>query len=164
MEQVLRGGQFILNGHTIQNNLFNEIKINYFRFLKKMDMAKTPVEEFDSSAINLLGAGTTINGDIVSNGDIRINGILNGNLTTKGRLIVGETGKIKGEVTCKNADILGNIEGKISVSDLLSLKATSNISGEIFVGRIAIEPGCKFNGTCKMLDSNVANVAEKKIS
>ncbi len=125
-------------------------------------MAKPPVEEFDSSTINLLGAGTTINGDITCNGDIRINGVLNGNLTTKGRLIVGESGKIKGEVTCKNADILGNIEGKISVSDLLSLKATSNILGEIFVGRISIEPVCKFNGTCKKLDGNATAYTQEK--
>jgi cytoskeletal protein CcmA (bactofilin family) len=128
-------------------------------------MAKPAVEEFDSSTINLLGAGTTITGDVTCNGDIRINGTLNGNLTTKGRLIIGESGKIKGEITCKNADIMGNIDGKISVSDLLSLKATANVLGEIFVGRISIEPGCKFNGTCKMLDNNTAAYnAEKKNS
>lgn len=116
-------------------------------------MAKTTSEEFDSTAINLLGAGTSIVGDITCNGDIRINGTLTGNLSTKGRLIIGETGKIKGEVSCKNADILGNVEGKITITDLLTLKATSNIMGEIIVGRIAIEPGCKFNGTCKMIDN-----------
>jgi cytoskeletal protein CcmA (bactofilin family) len=128
-------------------------------------MAKTPGEEFDSSTINLLGAGTSITGDINCNGDIRINGTLNGNLTTKGRLIIGETGKIKGEISCKNADILGNIDGKITVSDLLSLKVTANVVGEIIVGRISIEPGCKFNGTCKMIDgvSNNSNtVTERK--
>ncbi|MGC8802371.1 MAG: bactofilin family protein [Bacteroidales bacterium] len=125
-------------------------------------MAKPPVEQFDSSTINLLGAGTTITGDISCNGDIRINGTLNGNLSTKGRLIVGESGKIKGEITCKNAEILGNVEGKISVSDLLSLKSTANILGEVFVGRISVEPGCKFNGTCKMLDGNAAYTQEKK--
>jgi cytoskeletal protein CcmA (bactofilin family) len=114
-------------------------------------------EEFDSTAINLLGAGTTITGDINSNGDIRINGILTGNLYTKGRVIIGETGKIKGEISCKNADILGLVEGKLTVVDLLSLKATANIIGDVTIGRIAIEPGCKFNGTCKMVESNSLN-------
>ena len=109
-------------------------------------------EEFDSTAINLLGAGTTINGDINSNGDIRINGVLTGNLITKGRVIIGETGKIKGEISCKNADILGLVEGSLTVSDLLSLKSTATVIGEITIGRIAIEPGCKFNGNCKMTD------------
>ncbi len=127
-------------------------------------MAKTNNEEFDSSAINLLGAGTTITGDINCNGDIRINGTLNGNLSTKGRLIIGETGKIKGEINCKNADILGSVEGKITVTDLLSLKATSNITGEILIGKISIEPGCKFNGTCKMIDTpSGQNSFEKKV-
>lgn len=109
-------------------------------------------EEFDSTAINLLGAGTTITGDINSNGDIRINGALTGNLTTKGRVIIGESGKIKGDINCKNADILGLVEGKLAVSELLTLKATANVTGEVTIGKIAIEPGSKFNGSCKMTD------------
>lgn len=124
-------------------------------------MAKTN-EEFDSTAINLIGAGTTINGDINSNGDIRLNGILTGNLTTKGRIIIGETGKINGDIVCKNADIMGYVEGKINVSDLLTLKSTASIIGEITIGRIAIEPGCKFNGTCKMTEIPSADRIEKK--
>jgi cytoskeletal protein CcmA (bactofilin family) len=116
-------------------------------------MAKSN-EEFDSTAINLLGVGTTINGDINSNGDIRINGTLTGNLNTKGRVIIGETGKIKGEINCKNADILGLVEGRLFATESLSLKATASIIGDITIGRIAVEPGCKFNGTCKMTDNN----------
>jgi cytoskeletal protein CcmA (bactofilin family) len=122
-------------------------------------------EEFDSTAINLLGAGTTIVGDINSNGDIRINGILTGNLTTKGRVIIGETGKIKGEITCKNADILGLVEGKFVVADLLSLKSTATVIGDVTIGRISIEPGCRFNGSCKMTEvsfTNGDNKSDKK--
>lgn len=118
-------------------------------------------EEFDSATINLIGAGTTINGDVNSNGDIRINGLLTGNLTTKGRVIIGETGKIIGEINCKSAEILGFVEGKLFASDSLSMKSTANITGEIVVGKIAIEPGCKFNGTCKMTNS-VNGVVESK--
>jgi len=123
-------------------------------------MAKSN-EDFDSTAINLLGVGTTIIGDINSNGDIRINGTLTGNLTTKGRVIIGETGKIKGEINCKNADILGLVEGKLFATESLSLKATASIVGEITIGKIAIEPGCKFNGTCKMTDNNSFNSDNK---
>ncbi len=111
--------------------------------------------EIDSTTINLISTGTNINGDITSNSDIRIDGILDGNLTTKGRLVIGESGRIKGEISCKNADISGIIEGKITVSELLSLKATSMITGEIVTGRLAVEPGCKFNGTCKIEDSSI---------
>ena len=114
-------------------------------------------EEFDSTAINLLGAGTTITGDINSNGDIRINGILTGNLSTKGRVIIGESGKIKGDINCKNADILGFVEGRLTVTDLLTLKATANVNGEVTIGKIAVEPGCKFNGSCKMTDLGNGN-------
>lgn len=126
-------------------------------------MAKV-TEEFDSTAINLLGAGTSISGDIISNGDIRINGNLTGNLSTKGRVIIGETGKIQGEIACKNADILGFVEGKLTVVELLSLKSTATVTGEVTLGRIAIEPGCKFNATCKMVDTglNGDNKFEKK--
>ena len=107
--------------------------------------------------INLLGAGTTITGDINSNGDIRINGVLTGNLSTKGRVIIGESGKIKGDINCKNADILGLIEGSLTVSDLLTLKSTASVTGEVTIGKIAIEPGCKFNGACKMTDLGYGN-------
>lgn len=119
-------------------------------------------EEFDSSAINLLGAGTTINGDINSNGDIRINGILTGNLSTKGRVIIGETGKIKGEISCKNAEIMGLVEGKFTVVDLLSLKASATVSGDVTIGRISIEPGCRFNGSCTMTEIPNSNMNDKK--
>jgi cytoskeletal protein CcmA (bactofilin family) len=81
-------------------------------------MAKSN-DEVDLAAINLFGAGTTINGDINSNGDIKISGTLTGNISTKGRVIIGETGKIKGEITCKNADILGLVEGSLFVTELL---------------------------------------------
>jgi cytoskeletal protein CcmA (bactofilin family) len=127
-------------------------------------MAK-PTTEFDSTTINLIGAGTTIIGDLTSNGDIRINGVLNGNLTTnKGKLFVGETGKIKGEINCKNADISGSIEGKMVVNESLSLRASSSITGEIFINNLSIEPGCKFNGSCKMNQTvqNSDNKFEKK--
>jgi len=87
-------------------------------------MAK-PVETTESNKINLIGAGTSIKGEINStNGDIRIDGNLNGNLTTNGKLVVGPTGIIVGDISCKNADVFGKIEGRVSVSELLSLKAT----------------------------------------
>ncbi len=125
-------------------------------------MGKVVNEEFDSATINLIGTGTIIQGDINCNGDIRINGTLNGNLNTKGRLIVGEAGRIKGEISCKNADILGFVEGKMTVTDLLSLKSSSTIIGEVSIGRISIEPGCKFNGTCKMNEASYSQLNDKK--
>lgn len=113
-------------------------------------MAKNIENETPANNINLVGSGTEITGNIISNGDLRIDGILNGNMTISGKVVVGETGKIKGEITCKNADISGSIEGKVTVSELLSLKSTSNIKGDIIIGKLDIEPGTQFNGNCQM--------------
>ena len=106
--------------------------------------------EIETNTINLLGAGTEIVGNITSNSDIRIDGSLSGNLKTKGKVVIGETGSVLGEIHCKNADVDGSIEGKIVVSELLSLKAPSNIKGDIVAKKLAIEPGAKFTGNCKM--------------
>ncbi len=112
-------------------------------------MAKYP-NETESNNINLLGVGTEIQGNINSHGDIRIDGSLEGNISTKGKVVIGETGKIKGEVDCKNADVSGLIEGKIKSSELISLKATGRINGDIIANKLAIEPGAKFTGNCNM--------------
>ncbi|MDA3952676.1 MAG: polymer-forming cytoskeletal protein [Bacteroidales bacterium] len=111
-----------------------------------------------TTAINLIGAGTEITGDVNSNGDIRIDGILTGNLKTAGKVVIGETGRVNGEIDCKNSEVLGEIHGKIKVSELLSLKATSKIFGDIVTKKLAIEPGSKFTGTCKMGDESIKNV------
>jgi len=84
--------------------------------------------ETDNTTINLISNGTDITGDIKSNGDIRIDGSLKGNLNTKGKVVIGPTGKINGEIICRNSEVSGIIEGKITVSQLLNLKASSKYS------------------------------------
>ncbi len=118
-------------------------------------MAK--LTEPDNNSINLIGAGTDIKGDIESVGDIRIDGTLKGNLRTKGKVVIGSTGLIKGEIHCKNSDVEGKVEGKINVQELLTLKATSTIHGDISARRLAIEPGAKFTGNCNMSSEPVSN-------
>jgi cytoskeletal protein CcmA (bactofilin family) len=126
-------------------------------------MAKN--NETDTNVINLIGTGTEIKGDINCNGDIRIDGTLNGNLTTRGKVVIGETGKTNGEVSCKNADISGKVEGRIIISELLSLKPSSYIAGDIVTNKLAIEPGARFTGNCNM-NGNEPHPAfdEKKVS
>jgi cytoskeletal protein CcmA (bactofilin family) len=111
--------------------------------------------ETDNTTINLISAGTDITGDIKSVGDIRIDGSLNGNLNTKGKVVIGPTGKVKGEVICKNSEIAGLIEGKIVVGQLLNLKASSKIYGDILTSKLSIEPGAMFTGSCKMSDTEI---------
>jgi|SRR5450759_724945 cytoskeletal protein CcmA (bactofilin family) len=110
--------------------------------------------EPDNTTINLISNGTDITGDIKSNGDIRIDGSLTGNLNTKGKVVIGTTGKVKGEVICKNSEVAGFLEGKIVVGQLLNLKASSKINGEIVTSKLSIEPGAVFTGNCKMSDTD----------
>lgn len=104
----------------------------------------------ESPSINIIGAGTVIEGDIKSDGDVRIDGTLNGSLSIKGKLVVGSTGMVDGEASCQNADISGIITGKIKVAELLSLKATSKLTGDITTNKLSIEPGAAFSGSCVM--------------
>tara|TARA_B000000441_G_C21503838_1_gene211008 strand:- start:126 stop:539 length:414 start_codon:yes stop_codon:yes gene_type:complete len=109
--------------------------------MKKNDTATT---------INTIGSGTTINGDITSKSDIRIDGVLKGSVVTEGKVVLGEAGVIEGDVSCKDADIAGTIKAKISVSQLLSLKSSSKLQGDIVTNKLSIEPGASFTGSCSM--------------
>lgn len=117
-------------------------------------------------ARNHISAGTTINGDIETTGDIRLDGKLIGTITSKGKVVIGEGGKIEGEVVCANANISGSIKGKISVEELLSLQATANINGDIITSKLSIEPGANFTGSCSMgatiKDINQNKTAQEK--
>ena len=115
-------------------------------------MAKN--NEAENPTINLISNGTEITGDVVSNGDIRIDGALKGNLNTRGKVVIGTTGKVSGEVNCKNSEVSGIVEGKINVSQLLTLKTSSKILGDIATSKLSIEPGAKFTGSCKMSDND----------
>ncbi len=99
---------------------------------------------------NILAKNTTIIGDLSSEGDFRIDGILEGTLTTKGRVIIGAEGFIKGKVECNNADIEGKFSGELKVHQMLTIKATANIFGDVVLGKLSVEPGASFNATCAM--------------
>lgn len=99
---------------------------------------------------NVIGKKTLIVGDIISDGDFRVDGTLEGTLKTKGRIIIGVDGLIKGNVEASNADIEGSISGKLEVQKTLTIKATSSISGEVIVGKLSVEPGAAFNASCVM--------------
>lgn len=113
-------------------------------------------------AANIIQNGTVLSGDIQSSGNIRIDGKLEGTLTTKEKLVVGKTGELIGEVRCKNASIEGTIEGKVDVEELLFLKSTAVILGDIVTKKIVVEEGAKFNGSCVMgSKAHVANTLNK---
>ena len=100
--------------------------------------------------INSISFGSTLSGDLVSSGDVRIDGVLNGSVKTEGKLVLGERGIVEGEVSCSSAIIAGELKATIVTLELLTLKATAKLSGEIIAGKLAIEPGAVFSGKCSM--------------
>lgn len=118
----------------------------------------------EGTSINLIGNGTSITGDITSNGDVRIDGNLKGNISITGKLVIGPSGTLEGNVQCQNADISGEVKGRLNVAELLSLKATAKMEGDIVTGKISIEPNATFTGTCNMggVVKNISNGSEPK--
>lgn len=111
-------------------------------------MAKPITNEV--KALTSIAQDTTITGDIRSDGDFRLDGILNGNLFCKGRVVLGPESKIVGEINSNTAEIAGTVTGEITINDLLSLKSTAIIMGDVIMGRFSVEPGAQFTGLCKM--------------
>lgn len=107
-------------------------------------------KEPDHTALNLVGSATIINGEITSKGDIRIDGSVIGKIKSEGKIVIGNTGKVDGEMFCANADFSGKIKGKANVNELLTLKASAEFVGDIITDKLAIEPGAIFSGTCSM--------------
>jgi len=101
-------------------------------------------------AMNQLGAGTVINGEINSDADIRIDGTVKGNVISKGKIVLGATGQIEGDIRSENAYLEGRVNGKVEVADLLILSKTSFVNGDIMIKKLVVEEGAKFNGRCTM--------------
>ncbi len=106
-----------------------------------------------SASQNRINEGTKLKGDIHSEGFFRIDGIIEGNVTTPSKVVVGKSGKINGTLSCENADIEGTFDGNLDVSGTLTLKATAVINGDVVVGKLAVEPGATFNASCEMKGS-----------
>ena len=100
--------------------------------------------------MNQFGQGTVINGDVSTEGDIRIDGKVTGNVTSKAKTVVGDTGVIEGDIVCQNAYIDGRVNGNIEVMELLILSKTAIVMGDIKIRKLVVEEGAKFNGSCSM--------------
>src|SRR4051812_295314 len=108
--------------------------------------SKGSFDESSISANTIIGAGTTITGDMTSNGDIRIDGVLKGNLQAKAKILIGPDGTVEGDVEGLQADVLGKVVGKIRVKELLHLRGKATLHGDIYAGKLQIEPTVTFNG------------------
>jgi len=103
---------------------------------------------------NVLAGGTVVSGTINTESDFRIDGRIEGDIICKGKIVVGPKGGIHGNITSDHAEILGDVEGSICIKEILIFKSSANIKGDIFAQTLEIEPGARFNGTCKMSGKN----------
>lgn len=99
---------------------------------------------------NRVVEGTTIRGDISSQADFRLDGTLDGNFQSAGKIVIGPLGSVTGDIVCRNADIEGRFEGKIQVLEMLNVKSKAHIYGEVICGKLAVEPGAEFSASCVM--------------
>lgn len=127
-------------------------------------MAKTE-QVVNVNNISRISAGTIIKGEIISPSDIRFDGTFEGKVQAKGRVVVGETALIKGDIICDNLDLWGKVDGSIYVKDTLSLKEGCTVNASLHINKLAVELGAKFNGTCQMISEaefeKVSGVAPK---
>ena len=108
---------------------------------------------------NLIGNGTTIKGEIIATGDIRVDGTIIGTMKSTGKVVIGQQGVVEGDIICNSADISGKVKGTIRVDELTSLKATSRLEVELYTKQLFIEVGAIFTGKCDM--SQKANEGKK---
>lgn len=120
------------------------------------------VEANAATSTTIIGNGTTINGNVQSNGDIRIDGTILGNLEGLAKIIIGANGTVQGDIVGKQADVFGKVTGTIHVEDLLSLHGKANVYGDLHAGKLQIEPTASFNGKCQM-GANVVELNADKL-
>ena len=104
----------------------------------------------NSSDINVIGEGTKIKGDLSSDGDLRIDGEIEGNISTQSKCVLGSSAIIRGSIEAKSCDISGRVDGDVKVTDLLLIKTTGKVNGDIRTTKIVVENGGEFNGACTM--------------
>ena len=109
------------------------------------------------NSISRISAGTIIKGEIVSPSDIRIDGTFEGKVQTKGRVVVGETALVKGDIICENIDLWGKVNGNVFVKDTLALMEGCHVDGNLNIKRLSVELGATFNGNCRMITDGEFN-------
>ena len=118
---------------------------------------------FSSPSVDIIESSTKIVGDIYSKADFRIDGIVEGNITTTGKVVVGKSGKINGKINSSNADISGSVSGKIEVAETLSLMSESLIQGDIVTGKLSVEEGAQVDASISMKSGKQLKAVEGKL-
>ena len=111
-------------------------------------------EKTNGNGATLISAGTEVKGDVVSNSDLRIDGTIIGNVTSSSKIIIGATGIVQGDVSGNQADVVGKVTGNIKTKDLLQLRGDCTVKGNVYAGKLQVEPTATFNGQCHMGNSS----------
>ncbi len=117
-----------------------------------------------TGAASLIAAGTTLKGDITANGDIRIDGRLEGNIYCSAKVVIGANGSVSGDIEGQQADIMGTVNGTIKVKDILQLKGGSSVNGNIYATKLQIEADANFNGQCNMIQEKKTSISSSPIT
>jgi len=113
-------------------------------------MAYQQQQNQSGALYNSLTTGSKIIGTVVANNDIRVDGIIDGDIQCSGKVVVGEKGYVKGNIVCASAEVLGKIDGKVEATQTLALRASAHIQGDVIAQSLIVEPNAVFNGTCQM--------------
>ncbi|TBR19375.1 MAG: polymer-forming cytoskeletal protein [Chitinophagaceae bacterium] len=111
----------------------------------------------------IIGAGTTLKGDITSNEDLRIDGSIIGNVNSNAKIVIGTNGSVEGDIFGNNADVIGKVSGNIRIKELLQLRGDCVVNGNIFAGKLQVEPSATFNGQCHM-GANVVDIKNSELA
>lgn len=127
-----------------------------FNAKNKTDMQ----QEKSTGGTTLIGAGTTLKGDITSNSDLRIDGTIIGNIHSSAKVVVGANGTVEGDISGNQADIIGKVKGNIKAKDLLQLRGESVVNGNLYAAKLQVEPSAVFNGQCHMGNTTSTAIPE----
>ncbi len=122
----------------------------------------TQSERFAPINATLISPGTVLNGDVSSDNDLRIDGHINGNVTSLAKIIIGATGFVEGTVEAQNADISGHVLGNLTIAELVQLRSGSEVTGNIAAGKLQVDPLAVFNGQCQM--GTAANIVQMTLN
>lgn len=132
--------------------------------LKYKNMQKTSEQGAGINDVTRISKGATINGDLISSSDIRVDGVINGKVLSDGKIVVGEQAGLSGSMFCTNLDFWGKMEGDIFVKDTLCIKSTATVNGNIHVHKLQVEMGAQINGTCKMISEQEYDDLASKVN
>lgn len=131
-----------------------------FNTKTKSDMSNEKTSTGNGTTI--ISANTTLKGDISSNSDLRIDGTIIGNIQSNAKIVIGTSGMVQGDIDGNQADIVGKVTGNIKTKDLLQLRGDCIVNGNIYAGKLQVEPTATFNGQCHMGGGDIEKMLEIK--